>query len=83
MRLPQPGGPGPCIYIPQELGGRVIPPGTGFDVKAEVKMRPTVSRPVCLGVELSSGTLDQLVFFCLTIVGVLILDTLSGERMGL
>jgi hypothetical protein len=27
LRLPQPGGPGPCIYIPQEQGGPVIPPG--------------------------------------------------------
>jgi hypothetical protein len=30
LRLSQPGGPGPCIYIPQEHGGPVIPPGTGF-----------------------------------------------------
>jgi hypothetical protein len=30
LRLPQPRGPGPCIYIPQEQGGPVIPPGTGF-----------------------------------------------------
>jgi hypothetical protein len=29
-RLPQPGGPGPRNYIPQEQGGPVIPPGTGF-----------------------------------------------------
>jgi hypothetical protein len=29
-RLPQPGGPGPLIYIPQEEGGPVILPGTGF-----------------------------------------------------
>jgi hypothetical protein len=29
-RLPQPGGPGPHIYIPREQGGPVIPPGTGF-----------------------------------------------------
>jgi hypothetical protein len=29
-RLPQPGGPGPHIYIPQEQGGPVIPPGTGL-----------------------------------------------------
>jgi hypothetical protein len=28
-RLPQPEGPGPCIYIPQEQIGSVIPPGTG------------------------------------------------------
>jgi hypothetical protein len=30
LRLPQPGGPRPRIYIPQEQGGPVIPPGTGF-----------------------------------------------------
>jgi hypothetical protein len=29
LRLPKPGGPGPCIYIPQEQGDPVIPPGTG------------------------------------------------------
>jgi hypothetical protein len=26
----EPGGPGPCIYMPQEQGGPVIPPDTGF-----------------------------------------------------
>jgi hypothetical protein len=30
LRLPQPGGPGVRIYILQEQGGSVIPPGTGF-----------------------------------------------------
>jgi hypothetical protein len=30
LRLPQPKGPGPRIYIPHEQGGPVIPPGTGF-----------------------------------------------------
>jgi hypothetical protein len=30
LRLPQPGGPGSRIYIPQEHGGPVIPPGIGF-----------------------------------------------------
>jgi hypothetical protein len=30
MRLLQTGGPGPRIYIPQEQGSLVIPPGTGF-----------------------------------------------------
>jgi hypothetical protein len=29
-RLSLPGGPGPYIYIPQEQGGPVIPPGTRF-----------------------------------------------------
>jgi hypothetical protein len=31
IRDPQLGGPGPRIYIPQEQGGLVIPPGTGFN----------------------------------------------------
>jgi hypothetical protein len=30
FETPQPGGPGPSIYIPQEQGSPVIPPGTGF-----------------------------------------------------
>jgi hypothetical protein len=30
LRLPQPGGPGPRIYIPQEQRGPVIPTDTGF-----------------------------------------------------
>jgi hypothetical protein len=30
LRLPQPGGPGSRIYISQEQGSPVIPPGTGF-----------------------------------------------------
>jgi hypothetical protein len=30
LRHPQPVGPGPCIYIPQEQGGSLIPSGTGF-----------------------------------------------------
>jgi hypothetical protein len=30
LRLSQPGGPGSRIYIPQEQGGPVIPPGTGL-----------------------------------------------------
>jgi hypothetical protein len=29
-RLPQPGGPGPRIYIPQEQGGPVIPQALGY-----------------------------------------------------
>jgi hypothetical protein len=30
LRLPQPGGQGSHTYVPQEQGGPVIPPGTGF-----------------------------------------------------
>jgi hypothetical protein len=30
LRLPQPGGPGSCIYFPQEQGSQVILPGIGL-----------------------------------------------------
>jgi hypothetical protein len=30
FEAPQPGGPGPHIYIPREQGGPVMTPGTGF-----------------------------------------------------
>jgi hypothetical protein len=33
LRLPQPGGPGSHIYIPQERGGPVIPLGNGFPLR--------------------------------------------------
>jgi hypothetical protein len=32
MRLLQPGGPGPCIHIPQEQNGAVKSPGIGFPI---------------------------------------------------
>jgi hypothetical protein len=38
LRLPQPGGPGPRIYIPQEQGGPVIPPGTGFPFRRLLRL---------------------------------------------
>jgi hypothetical protein len=37
-RLPQPGGPGPRIYIPQEQGGPVIPPGTWFPFRRLLRL---------------------------------------------
>jgi hypothetical protein len=37
-RLPQPGAPGPNIYIPQEQGGPVIPPGTGFPFRRLLRL---------------------------------------------
>jgi hypothetical protein len=38
LRLPQPGGPGPRIYIPQEQGGLDIPPGTGFPFRRLLRL---------------------------------------------
>jgi hypothetical protein len=38
LRLPQPGGQGSRIYIPQEQGGPVIPPGTGFRLRRFLRL---------------------------------------------
>jgi hypothetical protein len=37
-RVPQPGGPGPRIYIPQEQGGPGIPPGNGFPFRRLLRL---------------------------------------------
>jgi hypothetical protein len=36
--LPKPGGPNPCIYIPQGQGGPVISPGTGFPFRRLLRL---------------------------------------------
>jgi hypothetical protein len=38
FETPQPGGPGPRISIPQEQGGPVIPPGTGFPFRRLLRL---------------------------------------------
>jgi hypothetical protein len=38
LRLPQPGGPGPRIYIPQEQGGPVMNLGTGLEKGRKTKV---------------------------------------------
>jgi hypothetical protein len=50
-RLPQLWGPGPRIYIPQEQGGPVIAPGTGFPFRHLLRLaRLCDSRIWCPGV---------------------------------
>jgi hypothetical protein len=38
LRPPQPGRPGPRIYIPQEQGGPDIPLGTGFPFRRILRL---------------------------------------------
>jgi hypothetical protein len=35
---PQPGGPGPRIYITQEQGDQVVPPDTGFPFRRLLRL---------------------------------------------
>jgi hypothetical protein len=53
------------------------------EIEVEVKLLPTVSRPVCRGVGLSSGAHGQIFALCLTIAGFLMAGALSDERAGL
>jgi hypothetical protein len=48
LRLPHPGGPGHCIYIPQELSGPVIPPGTAFHKGTTSAAVLSRSHPDCI-----------------------------------
>jgi hypothetical protein len=38
LKLPQRGGPGPRIYVPQEQGAPVIPPGTRFPFRRLLRL---------------------------------------------
>jgi hypothetical protein len=102
LRLPQPGEPGPRIYIPQEQSGPVIPLGTGlpfvashdslgyggvclaFKVKVKVILRPTVCRPVRLGIRHSPGTSHQFFPFSIffTVSDLLMWGAISDEKLG-
>jgi hypothetical protein len=67
-------------------GGILVRLHTGqltLEVEVEVNLRPTVSRPVCLGAGLPCGAHDQIFVFCLIIAGFFMWGTLSDERTGL
>jgi hypothetical protein len=52
-RHPQPGWQGPHIYVPQEQGGPVTPPGTGFPFRHLLRLtglRRRYSNPLPRGV---------------------------------
>jgi hypothetical protein len=47
LRLPQSGGPDSRIYIPQEQGYPVIPPGTGFSLRRLLRLATCVYLRSC------------------------------------
>jgi hypothetical protein len=84
LRLPQPGGPGPCIYIPQEQGGPVIPPGTAYStIFSKSRSRyhwQSVSMSWCRA---PSGSHDHMFVTVWQLLSSLCGNALSDERSGL
>jgi hypothetical protein len=77
-------------YDSQGHGGDIRPRlHTGYCLSLSLMLRPTVSRPVCLGIKYPSGAYDQIFFFRseygirLTVTFFIPWDTLSDERTGL
>jgi hypothetical protein len=46
-------------------------------------LRPTISRPVCLGIKHPFGAYDQIFITCVTVTGLFLWGALSDERTGL
>jgi hypothetical protein len=52
-------------------------------LEVKVILRPTVSRPVCLGVKHPSGDQDQIFITVKTVAGLLMWGTHSNKKTGL
>jgi hypothetical protein len=52
-------------------------------VELSFMLRPTVSRPVCLGIKHPSGAYDQIFITCVTVTVLFFWGALSDERTGL
>jgi hypothetical protein len=84
---PQSGGPGPRIYIPPRnrvawLQSQAVLPFRRL-LNLSLTLRPTVSRPICLGIKHQSGAYDNIFITVKTVAGLLMWGALSDDRTGL
>jgi hypothetical protein len=75
-------------YDSQGHGGGIQPrlhTGTKLQLSLSLSLmlRPTVSRPVCLGVKHPSGAYDQIFITCVTVTVLFLWGALYDERTGL
>jgi hypothetical protein len=56
---------------------------SGFWLSVSLMLRPTVNRPVCLGVKHPSVAYDQIFITCVTVTVLFLWGALSDERSGL
>jgi hypothetical protein len=54
-----------------------------YILSLSLMLRPTVSRPVCLGIKHPSGAYDQIFVTCVTVTVLFLWGALSDERSGL
>jgi hypothetical protein len=54
-----------------------------LSLSLSLMLRPTVSRPVCLGTKHPSGVYDQIFITCVTVTVLFLWDALSDERSDL
>jgi hypothetical protein len=54
-----------------------------LELSLSLMLRPTVSRPVCLGKKNPSGSYDQIFITCVTVTVLFLWGALSDERTGL
>jgi hypothetical protein len=64
LRLPQPGGPGPCIYFPQEQGGPVIPPRHWVPFSSPLTTRRATVEEYSSGTDLVASRLLNTEYVC-------------------
>jgi hypothetical protein len=74
---------GRCVFYWVPKKELVSITGQPMSLSLSLMLRPTVSRPVCLGKKHPSGAYDQIFITCVTVTVLFLWGALSDERLGL